>query len=195
MHVRRLVLAALVVGLAAPVAPAVAATRKPPCYQITDDAGDGNVGLAKSETLDVLSADISSGPKEVTGILRLKSTAVENDNVLKLGGSWNLNFTVNKVKYSFYANWNGIYGGTTPALTGGMTAGNNKSNPPATFQRKGNNFLWTVPRAAIDGLKKPKTYLYPTNANSGALQQGGDSAFSKVNTKYLDKSPSCLPSK
>jgi hypothetical protein len=192
-QLRRLALAALVLGLAAPAAPALAAAK--PCKQVSDDEGDGSAMGVKSPVLDVLSADVSSGKTMVTAILRLKSADVENDNVTKLGGSWDFNVTVGGIKYVFFARWPGIYGGTTPKLDGGLTAGNNESTPKATFQRKGNTFVWTVSRKAIAALKRPRTYMYPTSASSGALSTGGDSAFSKPGTKYLDKSPSCLASK
>lgn len=195
MHARRLALAAVVLGATLPTIPATAAPKKPlPCKQIVDDEGDGTTFGLRSPALDVLSADISSGPKEVTAIMRLKSTAVENDNYLLGGAIWNFNVTAGGIKYSFHAVWPTI---VTPnrELRGGLTAGSNPSSPAATFRRVGNDFIWTVSRAAIPALKKPKQYIYVTSASSGANSSGGDSAFAKPNTKYLDKSLTCLRSK
>ncbi len=197
MQLRRLALGALVLGLAIPAAPAVAKPK--PCKQISDIEGDGSVqpsgGLLTSPTLDILSADISSGKKEVTGTIRLKSAALEGDNVARLGEGWNLTFTVSGTNYVFYARWTGAVTAGTPELTGGLTVGGNRSQPAATFRRAGDNLVWTVPRAAVHGLKKPKTYIYVTGANSSASSFSADTALAKPNTRYLDKSVTCLPSK
>ena len=194
MQVRRLALAALVLASTLPAVPAMAA--KPlPCKQVSDDEGDGrNLGLS-SQTLDVLSADISSGPKEVTAILRLKSAAVESDNVLFGGALWNFNVNVGGIKYTFWATYPGLVNNGPRKLDGGLTAGSNPSVPAATFRRVGNDFVWNVSRAAFPTLKKPKQYIFVTNATSGANSTGGDSAYAKENTKYLDKSATCLRSK
>jgi hypothetical protein len=195
---RRLALGAFVLGIALPTAPAVAA--RPPakvCKQIVDAEGDGDVqptGVVSSPTLDILSADISSGKKEVTGTLRLKSAAVETDNVARLGEAWNLNFTVTGVHYVFYARYTGAVAAGTPELTGGMTVGGNRSDPAATLKRVGNDLVWSVARKAVDGLKKPKTSIELNGANTGASSLSADTALPKPNTKYLDKSPSCLVS-
>jgi hypothetical protein len=199
---RRLALGALALGIALPTAPSVATAKpapKPPpkaCKQISDAEGDGVVqptGLS-SPTLDILSADISSGKKEVTGTLRLKGAAVETDNVARLGEAWNLNFTVSGVKYVFFARYTGNVTAGTPALTGGLTVGGSRSDPEATFRRVGNDLVWSVVRKAVDGLKKPKTYIEVTSANSGAGSLSADTALAKPNTRYLDRSPSCLTS-
>lgn len=202
MQCRRPVLVAVVLGLALPAVPATAAKAKPkpkplPCKQISDDAGDGRVnpvGLT-SDTLDVLSADLSSGPKEVTAILRMKSTAVENDHNLAGGASWGFNVTVGGVSYAFYARWPTVVSVAPRKLEGGLTVGSSEASPPATFRREGNNYVWTVPRAAFPALKKPKTYFTITSANSGANSFSADSAFAKPNTRYLDRTLTCLPSK
>lgn len=198
MQSRRLALGALVLGIALPAAPSVAAAKPAPkaCKQISDAEGDGVVQptVLSSPTLDILSADISSGKKEVTGTLRLKSAAVETDNVARLGEAWNLNFTVSGVKYVFFARYTGNVAAGTPALTGGLTVGGSRSDPEATFRRVGNDLVWSVVRKAVDGLKKPKTYIEVTSANTGAGSLSADTALAKPNTKYLDKSPSCLAS-
>jgi len=195
MQLRRLALVALLVATVAPAVPATAAARKLPCNQVADSSGDGTVFGQRSDTLDIVSADISTGAKQVTATLRLTSTAVENDMYLKGGAIWNFNVTVSGIKYTFYAIWPTAVT-LNPTLTGGLTAGSNESNPKATFQRVGNTFLWTVSRAAMPSLAKPKTYIYVTNATSGANSLGGgDSAWAKANTKYLDKTVTCLPSK
>lgn len=194
MQTSRVALAAIVLGATLPAVPAMAA--KPlPCKQVTDEEGDGrSLGLS-SPTLDVLSADISTGPREVTAVLRLKSGAVESDNVLAGGALWNFNVTAGGIKYTFFATYPGVVTLGPRELKGGLTAGSNPSVPEATFRRVGNDFYWTVSRAAIPALKKAKQYIFVTSATSGANSTGGDSGFAKPNTKYLDKSPSCLRSK
>ncbi|MDQ1710873.1 MAG: hypothetical protein QOE45_323 [Frankiaceae bacterium] len=199
MQLRRFALAVLVLGVALPTVPAIAAAKpKPlPCKQISDDPGDGRInplGLS-SPALDILSADVSSGRNEVTATLRLKSAAVENDNYLRGGAIWNFNVTVSGTNYSFYARWPSVVTVDPPALYGGLTAGSNQSSPVATFRRVGNDFVWTVSRAAINGLKKPKTSILVTGASSNADSLSADSAPAKPDTKYLDKTPTCLPSK
>lgn len=197
MQLRRLVLGALALGLVLPAAPGFAAPKA--CKQIKDAEGDGDVqpsgGLLTSPTLDILSADVSSGKKEVTGTIRLKSAKVEDDNVARTGEAWNLNFTVSGVRYTFFARWTGAVTAGTPELTGGLTVGGNRSEPEASFRRVGNDLVWTVARKAVDGLKKPKTYVFLNGANSGASSLSADSALAAANTRYLDKSPSCLASK
>lgn len=196
MQMRRLALVALVLGSTLPTVPAMAA--KPlPCKQISDSDGDGTInpiGLS-SPALDILSADVSTGRNEVTAILRLKSAAVENDNYLKGGAIWNFNVTAGGIKYSFHANWPSAVRVDPPALSGGLTAGSNESVPAATFRRVGNDFVWTVSRAAVPVLKKAKQYILVTAASSGADSLSADAAFAKTNTKYLDKSVTCLRSK
>lgn len=197
MQLRRLAVAGIVLGATLPAVPAAtAAPRKPlPCKQVTDDEGDGRtLGLA-SPTLDVLSADISSGAKEVTATLRLKSAAVENDNVLAGGALWNFNVTAGGIKYTFFATWDGVTTIGPRELKGGLTAGSNPATPDATFKRVGNDFVWTVSRAAFPVLKKPKQFFFVTTATSGANSTGGDTGYAPPNTKYLDKTPTCLRSK
>jgi hypothetical protein len=202
MQLRRTVVALLVAGSLLPAVPASAAKAKPKpkpkppvCFLIKDDEGDGTAGPFKTDTLDVLSADISTGPKEITAILRLKSGAIETDNYLKLGGIWNFNITAGGTNYSFYAQWPSAVRTTPQKLVGGLTVGNNDSTPAAVFRKDGNNFVWTVSRAAMAPLRKPNQSITVTSATSGAASFGGDSAFAKPNTKYLDKYPSCLRSK
>jgi hypothetical protein len=196
MQLRRLALAALALGALLPAVPASAAKPKP-CKQVTDEEGDGRINPAglSSPALDILSADISSGPKEVTAILRLKSTAIESDNLLAGGALWNFNVTAGGVKYSFYARWSSAVTISPRVLAGGLTAGSNPSNPLATFKKVGTTFVWTVSRAAFPSLKKPKAYILVTGASSGADSLSADSASAKPDTKYLDKTVTCLPSK
>ena len=194
MQLRRLALAALVLG-ALPLTAANAA-KALPCKQISDIEGDGHTAGVSSAALDLLSADISTGPKEITATLRLKSSAVESDNALVGGAIWNFNVTAGGIKYTFSAQWPSIFTVGERKLEGDLTAGSNPSNPPATFKRVGNDFLWTVPRAAMPVLKKSKQFIEITSATSGANSLGGsDSAFAKTGTKYLDKTPTCLRSK
>ena len=198
MSLRRVALAALAASVAVPGIPAEAAKKKPlPCKQILDDEGDGaiNPTLLESAALDILSADLSSGPKEVTAVLRLKSTKVEDDNALRGGAIWNFNVVAGGIKYSFYARWPSAVRVDPPALYGGLTAGSNESTPPATFRRVGDTFVWTVSRAAMPALKKPKQYVTVTSASTGANSLSADEAYAKPNTRYLDKTPTCLPSK
>ena len=194
MQLRRLALGALALGIVLPATPGFAAAKV--CKQIKDGENDAAVaGVLASPALDILSADVSSGKKEVTGTIRLKSADLANDNALRLGAGWNLNFTVSGVKYTFFARWSGNIS-ATPELTGGLTRGNNRSDPPATLRQSGNDLVWSVPRKAVDGLKKAKQYIYINSANTGAASLDGDSALPpKPNTRYLDKTPSCLVSK
>jgi hypothetical protein len=197
VQLRRLTIVVLALAAALPAVPASAAKAKPkPCNQLTDDSGDGSVdGVVKSDALDILSADVSSGKNEVTATLRLKSAAVESDNALAGGAIWNFNVTVTGVKYSFQAHWPSVFTLSPRVLTGSLISGNDESNPKATFTRVGNNFMWTVNRSAIPGLKKAKTYIYITGASDDADSLSGDTASAKPNTKYLDKTVTCLPSK
>jgi hypothetical protein len=204
MQLRPLAIGAIVLGLAATAVPAGAAPKpkpKPICFQITDEEGDGYAegsgGLLSTPTLDILSADISSGKNEVSGIIRLKSAKVEGDNAASLGVRWGLVYIVQGVKYAFYARYTGYSEGANPKWYGGMTVGGTgvRSDPEAVFKRDGNNLLWSVSRKAVSGLKKANQFLIIENATSGTLTFGADAASPKPGAKYLDRAPHCLPSK
>jgi hypothetical protein len=198
VQLRRLALAVLVLGSTVPAVPALAAAKpKPVCLLVKDDAGDGSVKPAgvNSPALDILSADVSSGRTQVTATLRLKSGSIESDPALTGGAIWNFNVTVTGVSYSFYARWPSVVTLSPRVLYGGLTAGNDPSKPAATFRRVGNDFVWTVARSAFSGLAKPKTPIVVMGASSGADSLSADSAPAAPNTKYIDKTPSCLVSK
>jgi hypothetical protein len=110
----RVVAAATVAALVASGGAAYAAPKKPAtvCNQLVDDDGDaviggsGNpAGQPYSATLDVLSADIATGKKNVVAAIRLKS--LEPD-AFTTGGSqyvllWTSNGTRRSLAYRTYA--------------------------------------------------------------------------------------------
>lgn len=104
----RLAAAALTAATLASGGVAHAAKKPVPpiCNQITDDANDavvggsGNVaGQPSSATLDILSADLATGKKNVVGALRLRS--LEKDTWTTGGSSYTLFWVSDGVKRSF----------------------------------------------------------------------------------------------
>src|SRR5687767_10768760 len=87
-----LVLAATAVaGL---TAPSIAAPAKALCIQISDAEGDANYLTAvPSPSLDILSADIATGPKNLVATVRLKSLDQEAHQVggMSYWFKWTLN--------------------------------------------------------------------------------------------------------
>lgn len=200
MH-RRLVIGTLVLGLAATAAPAThaGAVRKA-CKLITDDEGDGHadgVPGFESDTIDVLSADVSSGRTQVTGIMRLKSLHVDGDPVAATGERFALIFTVGGTKYTFWARYDGVMGTSANKWGGGLSVGvgGDQSKPTAQFRLDGSSIVWTVDRSALEPLKRGRQDFVLNAANTSVFSFGADGATAKPNTKYRDRAPSCLPSK
>ncbi|MDX6197655.1 MAG: hypothetical protein QOJ79_806 [Actinomycetota bacterium] len=111
---------ALVTGLVLTVALtgiASAATKKaavtPVCNLLTDAAGDGNgidpgspvpaqSGGPSNDAVDILSADVASDAKNITGVLRVKKLAATSSSA-PTGMTWSVAFTVDTTTFSLAA--------------------------------------------------------------------------------------------
>jgi hypothetical protein len=96
--------AAVVIALSTAAVGVGAATAAPKasCNLVTDPAGDATgfvvtgLPLPNDATLDILSGDIASNAKVVTGVLRM--AAMGSDSTAPLGRTYYLNFTINGTK-------------------------------------------------------------------------------------------------
>lgn len=96
---RRHVLTVTVVLLGLTVSPAYAKTKpKTYCNLVKDVANDASIGGAGTTTydpsLDVVSADIATNAKNLSGVIRLKDLQTsDQDQYGKTGRTWTLSFT------------------------------------------------------------------------------------------------------
>jgi hypothetical protein len=129
----------LVLALGAAVAvvlPAGAATKKPPCKVVTDAPGDANSapllgtttvgpatvgnGVGPSDpAYDILSVDVASDAKYVTGVIRVAKLA-KTSQLSPTGIHWTASFFVNGTQYLMSANQQlvGVTGAELDAVDG-----------------------------------------------------------------------------
>jgi hypothetical protein len=180
MRSRPIVICTIAVGLVA--GGSALAAPKPVCKLVVDPEGDGThraTGL-KSPALDILSADVSTGKKEVVGIIRLKTTNTSSDPLARLGMNWSLAFQIAGKNYAFSASRR------TNIITGAAT------DNGATFDAT--SITWRAPRKDFDPLvKKPgKHVIEGIAAESWVYGGSADTATATPATKYRDFYPSCL---
>lgn len=198
MRTRTALLAAAAVALAA-TTPAVAAPKAKPkpkplpklCNLLTDAKDDVNwsmgAGTVKSPALDIVSADIATGPTEMVAVLRVAKADTSADNYAKLGFRWRLGATGNGVRYEFEMS-RGLATQTqrTSATVGGTAVAH-------TFSVVGDAFVWKFKRAAAPAMARPKIVWGDFGANSNVLSSTSDNAASE--RKYPDRNPSCVVAK
>lgn len=198
MRLRLLTASALVLGLASTVgvadaaAPKKPAPKKPTCKLVTDREGDGHatIGIASSNAIDITSADISTGPKLLTGVLRLKSSDYK-DTWSMFGYTWILEFKIAGQQYRFKANAN--KNSTAPTYHFVIPSGSN-SDAGITGKIAGNQITWTVPKTKLAAsLKKSKTFT-DIGASTGWYTNNADAA-GVPGIKYTDLWPSCIGNK
>lgn len=190
MRTRHLLLGTLALSLAATATPALAAKRPTPsCKLITDDSGDGRVSAAPvfaSEAADIVMGDIAAGKKTVVGVLKVGRTSTSGDNMATFGIDLTLSFTLQGTRYSFHRDTNGS------TVTHSFT-GNPKGRVALTSKEvkvTADTIRFTIPRALVPGLKKPKSKFTELTARSDIYAFQADAA---VSTKtYVDLYPSCL---
>lgn len=198
-------LAATAVALAgAPAfaAPAKPAPAKPTCRLVIDDAGDAVVGAENRASIDIVSADVASGAKNVVGVLRLASLA--NDPLMSAGASYSLTWRLGSVTQSF----------STVRYSDGSV--DNTFDPNTEFGASGDErpvsalldpatgtITWSVPRKSNPALKgsgmKFTGLAAVTQASfnvraqgittSGSFLGGDDASTGK---SYVDRSPTCV---
>jgi hypothetical protein len=185
--------ATVVTGGAALAAPAKAA---PVCNIVTDDKGDGSlVATPNSKALDVVSADIATGAKTVTAIIRVDGMGT--DPMTTLGVEYKINFTVGGMsQFLRYQNSTGLgetydYGDQSGANAGSTSKG---TADGAIDAAKGTITI-SAPKSEFAGMKggTATEIIARSYVSLGALFESADTA---TGTKpYKDLTPSCLAAK
>jgi hypothetical protein len=191
-----LVAAVLVAAAAAPTS----AASKALCFQVKDVSGDAHPGgdlgpdAAQTDSLDVLSADIATGPKNLVATLRLKTLTPEP--YLVGGATYMFHFTLAGKAQTlwFKRTTSGAQAAGYEASTGGVGA-------PVSFAKDtgAGTITWTIPRKKVAGLSKGATFTglkvqsyLGTNFVDGN-GRGGTGFDGAVGAKpYSDGTQTCL---
>ena len=182
----------VVAGGAAVAAPKV----KPVCNIVTDDKGDGTlIATPNAKPLDIVSADIATGKKTVTAILRLDGLG--SDPMTTLGVEYKINFTVGGVsQFLRYQNSTGLgetydYGDQSGANAGSTSKG---TADGAIDVAKGTITI-SAPKSEFAGMKggTATEIVARSYVSLGALFEAADTAEGAV--PYKDLTPSCLAAK
>ena len=173
MTLRSAALVAAVATLAIGVPAATAAPKKkappPVCNLVVDDKGDETV---PDPTLDVLSADIASDARKITGVIRLSGDPDSTSPTSPTGRTYNLMFSgtkpTNPVFFAF------ILGPTAQAATYGFrntTTNVNEGVGEATVKIVGNDIYMTAPLSAFApyGKFKPGNKITGLTAATGRM--------------------------
>lgn len=168
----------------------------PVCNLVVDDKGDGSfIATPNSTTLDVVSADIATGPRQVTAVIRVDKLA--DDQLTAHGKQFKLNFVVNGV--SHYLRYQGSavlgesfdYGDQSGANAGTVS----KGAATGTVDPATNTITMSMSKSEFAGLKggtvtemTAASYFY-----SGGFYHLADSA--EGGRAYKDLTPSCVASK
>lgn len=194
MRARTGLIATLLLALAA-TTPATAAVKKklpPPICNLvkddrTDDASGGPGGLFASTSVDVVSADIATGPTEMVAVLRVKAINFE-ENAAKFGFQWRMGATAGGMRYEFSAKR-----GMAPSYATGSSVSINGAGIEHTFKFVKNTLVWTFKRSAPNA-KVPmakKGLVWGDHGAFGSIMSStADTASSEK--KYPDRARSCV---
>jgi hypothetical protein len=191
MRLRRALLCGLAIGLVA-TSGANAATRPRPktlCNMLTDVGGDGTWTAAKSDALDIVGADLATGPKELVAVLRMKTTANDSDPYREVFGfTWQMSTVAGGIRYLFT-----VRRGIGPAAYIWEVIVGDSTLPAASYTTKINptSFEWHLKRADVKALARPKLVFGTWSAQTKAFSSSADQAENRTN-KYPDRSPSCV---
>ena len=200
---------AVVAALATPGLPAAHATptlKKPsaPCNTLpdkTNDADLANTGVT-SPLLDIVSADVATGAKTVSAVLRVGSTQPQTTDPIALVGGveWHLSFHIKNDLYEFLRTLDDVppgsytsslkVNGTTVARQSGTS-----SSGSLVVTTDATSIKWTVPRALVTGLAKPHQVLTQFGAHTavwGASADYPSDAHLWWTSKYPDRGRSCV---
>jgi hypothetical protein len=194
-------LTASVVG-AVLVLPATAAPAKALCFQLKDPAGDARPfsdtapAVVQANSLDVLSADIATGTKNLVATIRLKTLSPEP--YLVGGSTYLFSFTLGGTAQEVY-----LKRSTSGAETAAYAPNGPDSAVSIPFYKDPGaaTITWTVPRNRVAGLKRGAkisamrvTAYMGTNfqdVSSGRGGTGFDFAAAGAKT-YTDGTRTCL---
>jgi hypothetical protein len=186
-----LVLAATAVGVAA--SPIIAAPAKSLCFQINDAEGDATYLTAvPSPSLDILSADIATGPKNLVATLRLKSLKQEAHQVggMSYWFKWTLNGAPQQLVH--YVTSDGSHEAEYERATF------DKITVTSVVDTAAATITWTVPRKSVLGLKPGASFadlkIQASQGNNYPIgMRGGSGVDDATATKaYKDGTKTCL---
>ncbi|MCU1590745.1 MAG: hypothetical protein JWP11_2001 [Frankiales bacterium] len=176
---------AVLVCASVAVAGAAGAASKPAppapvCNLLTDAAGDGNgidpgspvpaqSGGPSNDALDIVSADVASDAKTITGVVRVKKLAATSSSAPS-GMTWSVYFTVDTTTFSLSAHSDPT-GAITFDAAHSATGVNSLYGPGVTgiFDTAKSEVRISAPRDlfAAESALKPGTKLTALTANAG----------------------------
>jgi hypothetical protein len=188
---RRAPLVLTALGLAAAALPAQAAARPPAkvCNLVSDPDNDSGwlVSAVKSPTIEIVGVDMASGKKNVTLVLKLKSTSFETTDPVKfMTATWSVGFTVGAESYSTHRHTS--Y--TGDVVEDSMTRNNVKIGTP-TVAVDATTITYTFPRTWVPSLAHPKQVFKDLRATTAMLLASSDTAWTQ-GVKYNDRAASCV---
>ncbi len=159
------------------------AAPKPVCNLVTDVKGDakGPTAAVNEPALDILSADVASNAKKITGVIRVLKLAETTANY-PLGITWRVNFTIGDTSYGMYAisDRSGVVGQTsfTDPTTGSGTIAQTATT--AVLDMVKNEVRISTSTTAFAGRVnvKPGTKLEALDAVTGGIFQFATPAVS-----------------
>lgn len=200
----RVMTVAALVAIAS-VSPAVAKqpARKPaptPVCHLLDDplddmyyAGttDNPNPNGEFDAFDLTGGDFATTPKEVIGVVRLKTARLDTTHAPMLGGSWWVQFVAGGISYTFKRNVG--YGLTSTTYQ--FVVGNDVTKTVPKVEVTDHDIVFSVPRSAVPTLDRRHPVVTVTNAQTkGVNQLVYDVANPGVGKKvlYTDLTPSCV---
>jgi hypothetical protein len=200
MRLRRAALCLVAISaLAVSAAPASAAKAKPKpkpapkpiCNLLSDPRDDAAWDVAPpvtSPALDILGADVATGPTTLVARLRVADPNIKfpSDKYGALGYVWRLGFySTLGTAYSFELSRTTITG------TDHYQATVDGVNVPVTFQVVSDGFQWTIKRTSSPKLAKKGNVFRLLSANSNVLSATADTTDLNKAT-YPDRALSCV---
>ena len=188
---RLLVLTALPAVLAATPAAAVS------CPSLTDDPGDaywltkdvGWTGAPRPNiaSLDILSADVASGPANVVAVVRVAS--LDGNRVGNREGEWVVGWQLDGGDHYAARVRRGLDGDLVSAFT---VNDDPLGSVPFAFDVSNSTITWTIPRALMPELATPGAEFTSLAALTYKLSSTADTAHVHA-TVYVDQDPGCIP--
>lgn len=153
------------------------------CPMVTSPAG----GRAY---LDVKSADVASGGKNVTAVLRLTSTETAGDPLALLAVKWRIVVQINNLYYRFeVTRRTDAFGKTTD------TAALDLAGEPGVVDKltiDKTSIKWEANRKQFKVLGSPGKVFQSMTAST--TWNGGNSDSASAVFKYVDRAKGCIPS-
>jgi hypothetical protein len=203
---RRIALALAAAAVAVAGAPALAAPAKPApkpvCRLVIDDAGDAVVGTENRPSIDIVSADVASGAKNIVGVIRLASLAT--DPLMSAGATYKLSWQLGTTPQAFsLVRYSDGSAEASFQPDGTFGASSSERSVPAVVDATAGTITWSIPRksnAALKGAGMKFTNLSATTqasfniraasvSTSGSFLGGDDASTGK---SYVDRSPTCV---